>query len=733
MPSIQDLEYAALQAKYPAFRGSLNDLRRKDLNGDNTPTQSVSDLKFQNTVTIVNAGTTVVGNTLTDVWFKSLGGPTVPPQSIEDLRYASLSGGGPVGPGGVVTGLQAWFKADGTLWKNAARTQSAVVDGDFVYVWDDSSVNVRNATSPVAPTNIVLKTNQANGKPCVRSNGDRLLTSSGFLTAAPVTLFAVFKNPSWDVANENWVGSNSNGATLSTDQNGKVIFYAGSSKLGSTAMSTTAPQIVAGIYNGAASKGWLAGGVPTMVGDVGALGFDGLNIFSYHGSDNNGFGSGDIFEVIAYNRVLSLAELDQVGNYLAAKYGITWAPAQAAAPFNPLTAISWHTAVWAEDAAWSHPADGAAVATWRDGSGHSRDLVQATGTMQPLYRAVTAALGGRPAIEFDGVDDSLAVASFTAVAPPFSLVVVGQRRGAGGGGNERAMCRVGGGAAIIMDPSTKKWVAYNGNNLFSVGTYDTFGHLLAAGFIGPTNSYMNVDGASGAMADPGGGSIQSLGLAIGQVASDYGKMTIAFAALYAGDVTQDANWALFKTGIYSLYGLSPAMVDSFNRADSSTTLGNTDTGQPWTYPAGTWGITSSSVAYTQVLGAQESVAIINANKQDMRAQFVISAFANSAGLGAIARFSDINNYYLVDTSGSSLILYKKVAGTFTQLASGGTTVPGDTIGINVQGTTIQALKNGVVILTATDSSVPPGTYVGMRNGESGAGPGTARYDSFVAN
>ena len=48
-----------------------------------------------------------------------------------------------------------------------------------------------------------------------------------------------------------------------------------------------------------------------------------------------------------------------------------------------------------------------AAGVWRDKSGASRDAVQPTSTMRPA--AAPAALNGRPAVRFDGGDDSLAV------------------------------------------------------------------------------------------------------------------------------------------------------------------------------------------------------------------------------------------------------------------------------------------------------------------------------------
>ena len=48
---------------------------------------------------------------------------------------------------------------------------------------------------------------------------------------------------------------------------------------------------------------------------------------------------------------------------------------ETATGFDPLS-ISWHTAFWAEDPAWSHPADGVAVSQWDDATGNARHAIQ---------------------------------------------------------------------------------------------------------------------------------------------------------------------------------------------------------------------------------------------------------------------------------------------------------------------------------------------------------------------
>lgn len=79
--------------------------------------------------------------------------------------------------------------------------------------------------------------------------------------------------------------------------------------------------------------------------------------------------------------------------------------------------------LWLDAEAITGLSDGAAVATWPDSSGNGRNVTQATGSLQPLWKQSIA--NGRPAVRFDGVDDVLAAASATIVsaAPLTSFVV----------------------------------------------------------------------------------------------------------------------------------------------------------------------------------------------------------------------------------------------------------------------------------------------------------------------
>ena len=80
---------------------------------------------------------------------------------------------------------------------------------------------------------------------------------------------------------------------------------------------------------------------------------------------------------------------------------------------------------------------------------------------------------------------------------------------------------------------------------------------------------------------------------------------------------------------------------------------------------------------------------------------------------ASAASSSTNAYRLVVNTSGTISLQKRIGSTDTTLTSATPFAVGDTIGIRVKGSTIQSLKNGVVVATATDTEITSGGYQGL--------------------
>jgi hypothetical protein len=125
-------------------------------------------------------------------------------------------------------------------------------------------------------------------------------------------------------------------------------------------------------------------------------------------------GAIDLYEVGLYNRELSSAERDQLEAYVKKRHGLAWNPR-----------------FIGKDLAWFHDVDvsgfaldGNQVDQWNDLSGHGRHWAP-TGIDRPVK--ITDP-DGRDIVQFDGVDDLLALTGLLPVLEPFSVAVVHRMR-----------------------------------------------------------------------------------------------------------------------------------------------------------------------------------------------------------------------------------------------------------------------------------------------------------------
>lgn len=141
--------------------------------------------------------------------------------------------------------------------------------------------------------------------------------------------------------------------------------------------------------------------------------------------------------------------------------------------------------------------------------------------------------------------------------------------------------------------------------------------------------------------------------------------------------------------------------DRFNRADNATTLGNAETGQAWQSLSGTWGVIGNQ-AYLAANGV--------ANKNAVVAESGVSDCMVSAKLSVIKgarmafRRTDLDNGFIVDRNISNVLLFRQVAGTYTQIATlAKTTADGDVISVTLIGDSIKVSVNGEKLFTVNDS------------------------------
>jgi hypothetical protein len=146
-----------------------------------------------------------------------------------------------------------------------------------------------------------------------------------------------------------------------------------------------------------------------------------------------------------------------------------------------------------------------------------------------------------------------------------------------------------------------------------------------------------------------------------------------------------------------------AIAATFNKPNSATTLGNTDTGQPWIALDGTFGISSNKayLAATSGDGATNHIALVNMGQSDGIIQVVMSVFA--VGAGVVFRANDAQNFYELYITDGSYGLFKFVAGTPEELGYS-TCAPanGDQIKIYLAANKIYVYVNNTLEIAGTD-------------------------------
>jgi hypothetical protein len=158
-------------------------------------------------------------------------------------------------------------------------------------------------------------------------------------------------------------------------------------------------------------------------------------------------------------------------------------------------------------------------------------------------------------------------------------------------------------------------------------------------------------------------------------------------------------------------------VDTFRRANSSTTLGESESGQYWVaYNSCAIGITYQ-LAYLAANGTTaHNVAAVDTGVSDGVTVSMTKATAGSPGLAV--RLSDGLNFLYTDGTA----LFSVVAGTPTSLGTLSTAAAvGDVLAVTLNGTSVACLVNGVSKLSVVTSVNQTATRHGLRFAASDTG------------
>ncbi len=246
-----------------------------------------------------------------------------------------------------LAGLQIWVDAG-----DPYNTGAAPAPGTPISAWADKSGAghhlVQGAGDPSRyPT---YQGSGIGGRPSIRFDGNDYLWATTYDSANPYTVFAV----------GNMQGSQNYRLVSSHNINWLLGYWGGQEQvLHANAWVTypgpaanTTPDLYAATNTGAANRLYyngadITGNPAAGLGRIGQLSLGG----AYLGGSE--FSRGDVAEVVMYDRVLSAAELNQVGYYLSRKYGL---PSSYTGP-PPSSILTWDggTGNWGDSTHWDAP------------------------------------------------------------------------------------------------------------------------------------------------------------------------------------------------------------------------------------------------------------------------------------------------------------------------------------------------------------------------------------------
>lgn len=219
-----------------------------------------------------------------------------------------------------------------TLWLDAADTATITESSGSVSQWNDKSGNGNNVTQSTGSAQPTTGSNTLNGKNVVTFDGSDTLTLPSPLFTIPngnSTVFSVSRQANVD-AIDFIIGMDEGGAdryVLRYDVGqASVSFRSRNNNVGSVTTSTDNRDynVIVAYRNGTEEGIAVNGGTFTTSSSATSEdGIDGGNIGSQAGTQF--YLTGDIAEILLFNRSLASNERIVVATYLKNKWGISWA------------------------------------------------------------------------------------------------------------------------------------------------------------------------------------------------------------------------------------------------------------------------------------------------------------------------------------------------------------------------------------------------------------------------
>lgn len=219
-----------------------------------------------------------------------------------------------------ISDLHFLFQADTGLYQDDAKTTPVASDGDLVGAWEDQSGNGHDLTQGTSDRRPTWKDSLGgfNAVDWVSSN-DLLINTSHSLTQ-PWTMVAVGRFPAGTGSTEHfWMftGLDTNRLSVNGGLN-KYEQFAGKSI--SFPVGSAARRVIVAQFNGASSFARL-NGIEQVSGDAGTTNPTTTFRLGNNFDANEAF-SGYYYEFVAYNRAITIDEIEQLENHYISEFSL---------------------------------------------------------------------------------------------------------------------------------------------------------------------------------------------------------------------------------------------------------------------------------------------------------------------------------------------------------------------------------------------------------------------------
>ena len=362
------------------------------------------------------------------------------------------------------------FPVDMTLWLKADAGVTTDINGNITG-WNDQSVYQNNAQSVYGITQTTgratLLTNSLNSNPVVHMPGTfadwlNIVDNSSLRPNGAVTMISVMRpatnSGNYKILAKGTTPSYSMGIDTTARAIGSSLYTTTNKTLTATNIYTPGqPYLIANVYDGTNNSLYQSGQSMATMALTGSLYYGNSEPLTI-GSLTGNYYSGDIAEVLVYNRALSPTELTSVQGYLADKWGVyapsatwpssytspvqtliaanQWTKAQAAAyvalasanPTIPVDMSLWLKADGMQGSQADVTTETSGYITgWKDESVYQNNATSIYGGVETASRATLSAniLNNKPTVVFTGnLQSTFSVSDNSSLRPSSNVTVI---------------------------------------------------------------------------------------------------------------------------------------------------------------------------------------------------------------------------------------------------------------------------------------------------------------------